>query len=282
MTDPADDHDKEEEPAGEDSPPTPNGPPNRGRDLPIDPKALLPNLAAFQALQRDFFKLDVGALSSIQRILDNSPAAQISKMLDAQTAITRQFAQTVDFSQLVRTPALDAALKSNIANAAWVNSVYKSINLPELNLAFTQTAALLDAARVPSHLLDSITKQAQHLTSISDRIAAALPKFDFTDLLERLDRWIPTNLRDVEDLDLVATVALEDGIPVAWVPRPEIIAAVVEAATSEARIALLESRRDDILDDCDNALAGVDGEPPRVQWRLGCAALSSVRAALSR
>jgi len=47
--------------------------------------------------------------------------------------------------------------------------------------------------------------------------------------LEILDRWIPANLRRVGSLDAAAQLALDEGIPLSWIPRQEIVEALLGA-----------------------------------------------------
>ena len=81
-----------------------------------------------------------------------------------------------------------------------------------------------------------------------------LPKWDIPDWQGVLRRWRPDNLHEVPDLNAVAMVALEEGIPLSWVPRPEIVAALIEADGPEARLAIIAERRDDMLDHCEARL----------------------------
>ena len=98
-----------------------------------------------------------------------------------------------------------------------------------------------------------------------------LPKWDIPDWQGVLRWWRPDNLHEVPDLNAVATVALEEGIPLSWVPRPEIVAALIEADGPEARLAIIAERRDDMLDDCEARLDVIAHE-----WAVQCS--EAVRA----
>ena len=99
-------------------------------------------------------------------------------------------------------------------------------------------------------------------TDFFERIAESstfkLPAFDFR-------KWIPGNLHDVQDLAVVAAVALEEGIPLSWIPRTEIVIPLIEADGPEERLCILTERRDDILDDCEARLASITHE-----WSVQC------------
>ncbi|ONF72342.1 hypothetical protein [Amycolatopsis keratiniphila] len=65
-----------------------------------------------------------------------------------------------------------------------------------------------------------------------------------------------TELHETHDvLDLLDVVG-EHGIPVTWVPRASILAELIDAEPAE-RDNVLNSRRNDILDDCDRVLYGL-------------------------
>src|SRR4051812_5159759 len=93
-------------------------------------------------------------------------------------------------------------------------------------------------------------------------IAATLDKVDWPRILEAIDeyqRLVPDNmsvralaaLKDEQESDL--------DIPVAWVPRTEVVEALLlDCATREKRVHLLVERIDDILDDCDAILTDID------------------------
>jgi hypothetical protein len=69
----------------------------------------------------------------------------------------------------------------------------------------------------------------------------------------------------VEDLDAVATVSLEEGLPLAWVPRFEIVLELVGGESRERRLEILTLHFEDILDDCEEVLADIPHE-----WAIQC------------
>ena len=103
-----------------------------------------------------------------------------------------------------------------------------------------------------------------------------LPGWDFPRWQDNLRRWRPDNLREVSDLNSVATVAREEGIPLSWVPCPEIVAALIDADGPEARLNTVSERRDEILDDCEARLGTITHE-----WAAQCVdALRALRLGL--
>ncbi len=119
---------------------------------------------------------------------------------------------------------------------------------------------------------ESLCKQTELFARVAEGITFQLPTIDIPGLLAALDRWLPVNLRDFVALDIVATVALDEGIPLSWVPRTEIVILLIEADGPAARVGILADRRDDILDDCEGALATIAHEWA-VQFRSAIAAM---------
>jgi hypothetical protein len=66
----------------------------------------------------------------------------------------------------------------------------------------------------------------------------------------------PWNLHDVDisDMEAVAALAMEDGIPVAWVPRAALVRKLVATRPGDERFVLLLEHADEILDDCTTIL----------------------------
>ena len=128
----------------------------------------------------------------------------------------------------------------------------------------------LSAVRLPAWT----KKYDEIFNQIAEVTAFKLPELDHW--IRDLDRWIPSNLRDVQGLDIVFSVALEEGIPLSWVPRPAIVTELMEADGPQERLRVFAERRDDILDDCDDALAQMSHE-----WATQCRnAIRALRAGL--
>ena len=74
----------------------------------------------------------------------------------------------------------------------------------------------------------------------------------------------------------MAAVALEEGIPLSWIPRTEIVIALIEADGPEERLCILTERRDDVLDDCHAGLNSITHE-----WSVQCrSAIQALRLGL--
>lgn len=81
------------------------------------------------------------------------------------------------------------------------------------------------------------------------------PNFD--DLLDSLLTRYPANWPDDEELtfDLAKQIVENEGIPIVYIPRAEIVSELVQAADRAERGAILVARTADILEDCADALS---------------------------
>ena len=88
-------------------------------------------------------------------------------------------------------------------------------------------------------------------------------------------RRLPPNWPKGMDWEQVVTVIQTSGIPLVWVPRADIVTAVVGARTQADRIGVLLAHTNEIATDCRASLAGVDDPALAGQVTL---ALSAVEA----
>ncbi len=86
-------------------------------------------------------------------------------------------------------------------------------------------------------------------------LSAFLP--DFQALLEDLRRSRPPNWPPGINLDRVAEVIRDDGLPLVWVPRAELVQEVVDAEDRGARVTVLLAHASELVQDCRGVLHGV-------------------------
>jgi hypothetical protein len=237
-------------------------------------------LAAFSAIQRQLAAIDFSALTAARRLIEQATTFKIPEIIAAQEAVAKNFANSVDFSHLAVThKALvdaGATAKAIAAQQRWAESLAKSVDFSALDKALASTAALGALAKSNTAYIDSLREQSESLSRIARSFTFKVPTIDRPGLLEALDRWIPLNLHDVDDIDVVANVALDEGIPLSWIPRTEIVLELIAADGPEDRVKLLTERRGDILDDCESALTSVEHE-----WAVQCrSAIRAMRADL--
>ena len=202
------------------------------------------------------------AAASAVRIPD-LPAIQ----LDVQSLI----GESVNFAAL-------GDLQKSIAASAlpdrtiWAESLARSLNIDALHDVNT---VLADADFPTFAAAQSAIAGA--LTSHTQEWLKSFQTIDVLRLVESLDRWLPHNLRSVDDLEAVALIALDEGIPLSSVPRTAIVVSLVQAATPDDRLALLDTHRTDVIDDCAYAVA----EIPH-QWARECEeAIQALRVPLN-
>ena len=224
----------------------------------------LSGLETFAALQRHLAATSFTALAATQRAIKQSAALQ--DFATAQDAIAKSFARSIDFASLTATlKTLDASAERVGALAKqWSDSLSKAINLTALRDALASSAPLIDLSAMGQPLA-GVSPQVDLLRQFAESITASRPEIDVARWIDEGDRWIPMNLRSLQDLDVVAAVALDEGIPLSWVPRAEIVVCLIEADGSQARLRVLTERRDDILDDCEAALSSSSHE-----WAVQC------------
>lgn len=65
---------------------------------------------------------------------------------------------------------------------------------------------------------------------------------------------IPANLHGIDSIEDIAAITRDEGVPLVWIPRKEIVQLLTQAPDSATRQQILIDQRDSILDDCIAAL----------------------------
>ena len=227
----------------------------------------LPNLNAFASVQRQIAGLDLSVVTAAHRELSQAiVAANAPTIAAAQEAARAYFARSIDFSRLA---AAQRAVMSNAAVAAmpvrleWAKALGAAIDVSALEHAYNAILST-DALRTVQESNRAVTEALRSRVDLSAEAVKALqlglPRLDFAKVLQAFGRWIPKNLRDVDDLEGVAKVTLDEGVPLSWVPRTEIVVELLNAATVDERLKILHARQDDVLDDCEALLAEYEHE----------------------
>lgn len=186
-----------------------------------------------------------------------------------------QMQPALDVARLM--PKFDTDAFSTIANIqSMLPEIQRSL-VPALNIAAAlpkvdfdlniPKSMLLEVARIQETALAGLPHPSTMLAGItSDWIAAIQPTIDVTaslqpimevlrsidwDLITRRPRT-PDNWPDDMDEKLPALMELvnQDGIPAAWVPRSEVLDALLSATTGDERSRVLIEYGDEILADC--------------------------------
>ncbi len=114
--------------------------------------------------------------------------------------------------------------------------------------------------------------------------SAILPKIEFpwaqrlSELAQRIRERLPPNWPDDIDLDAVQAVIQDDGLPLVWVPRAEIVANLLAAADRTARVELLLAHEQEIIADCRAVLSDVSHDTLTGQLPLAVKALDAFKS----
>ena len=129
--------------------------------------------------------------------------------------------------------------------------------------------------------------------------SALLPKIDYDSLFPKIDyerlfskpdfrllgewatelrkRWWPPNWpTDTPDFDVLNEILNEDGIPLVWVPRAEIVEQLLSATDRAERISILTQQRDAVIIDCRETASALGHERIASAKPLVLAAISAL------
>lgn len=146
---------------------------------------------------------------------------------------------------------------------------------------------LFEAAETQQRLAESIQRHISPRLAALQEIARSvvLPLVKLPALnLNLPPNWYPPNWQDVPDLDTDAgidtavAIMQEEGIPLVWVPRADIVASLIRAADAGARDSVLLASRDDIPDDCLGVIGEVTDAELKPLAALGAGAIAALRA----
>ena len=121
------------------------------------------------------------------------------------------------------------------------------------------------------HFAADLARHQEFVRQIAESVTFRLP--DFRQWADPLKRWLPDNLHGLRGLADPFDIALNEGIPFSWIPRPETVTALVEADSPQGRLRILSERQVGVLDDCDAVLAPLHGE----RATQCCAAVNALR-----
>jgi hypothetical protein len=158
-------------------------------------------------------------------------------------ALSTQFLPQLDLTQFLPQPHFSAM---------------SHVDLSALRPAFDLTQFLPQPHfSAMSHVDLSALRPAFDLTQFLPKLdlSALLP--GFWELLEDLRRHRPPNWPPGVDLERIVEVIRDDGLPLVWVPRAELVQEVVDAEDREARVAVLLAHAPELAQDCRGVLNGV-------------------------
>ena len=102
---------------------------------------------------------------------------------------------------------VSALTASAAAQKEWADSLSKAVNFSALHdYAIVSSEALAAFSGANQVLTEALKQRLDVMARMTEGIAFKFPDIDFARWGELLDRWIPSNLRRVEHLDVVAAV----------------------------------------------------------------------------
>jgi len=229
---------------------------------------------AFRQQQRLLASFDFSVLAVAQQALTDWSAIRAM-----QESIAKSVAQSINFpalQEIVRSMQVSQSLvEAAQLHHKWAEDFAKSIDLSSIvraNERILSSTALWEARQQQQELLASISKHFDH-SALTSQLSSLVERIDWAALRESIGRWLPENLRGSEDLESIGKICLDEGLPLTWVPRGEIVHELMEAKTAEDRQRILEERSVDILDDCRDVLSDISHD-----WANQCrSAISALR-----
>jgi len=141
---------------------------------------------------------------------------------------------------------LAAATTAEAARA--LNDLSAEISKPMSNVLQRLTESLQQFA------LESQRQIAQTIQETLNRVEVRPILDHFADvanrILESLQSAIPPNLHSFESIEEAVSLTRDEGLPMVWVPRQEVVQMLIEAPDAPTRRQILIDNLGDILDDC--------------------------------
>ena len=219
--------------------------PEEERSFVIDPH-LFGSIQAFQDLQRTIAGIDFGILPTIE--VAREAMGNAVNFGEVQRIITDQLASSIDFSEVSRLLAQNLEIATQPGTKQLLEGIVRSINQPALE----QAREIIASHQIPG-LDESTRRSAEAIAAQFQDIISRAGTLDLIRITEGLKAWIPDNLRSpdhIDHLEVVATIALNEGIPLAWVPRTSLVKQLVASPDEAARTKVLLDHLEDVLDDC--------------------------------
>lgn len=160
----------------------------------------------------------------------------------------------MDFSGLMSTLNLGAFLPKFRREQTLMPQTNFTVHVPATALSKMVPTPDLSAYRPKFDLAPNLLPKANISGLFPDMSAT------FGEILRQLEKTQPPNWPFDVDIDRVAEVVQDDGLPLTWVPRASIVAEVLEQDDHASRIQVLLDHREEIVADCRQVLDQVAHE----------------------
>lgn len=239
---------------------------DEGQVRPLNPE-IRSALQAFQQQQRLLASFDFSAISDLQKAISQAGLSQALQAIQKSV----NFAALQDIAQAV--PQIPRITPPRLVEPDVVARLASSLDLTAItraNKLIMENTGFLDVTRRQAEQFAAIAAKFDY-SALVRQLNATLAGINWEELRTAFERLLPPNLRSVRDLVGVAELALDEGLPLAWIPRSEILDELLSASTSEDRIRILDAHADDVMDDCEAVLNDIEHE-----WADQCR--SAIRA----
>jgi hypothetical protein len=192
------------------------------------------------------------------------PEVDISGVLDAAKFSKLIFPRVSDISKFLPDFGRLVPPSAKLPLAQFEELVIPALHLPKLvpKIDYASYASLFPKIELPDF-------------SLISQSWPKLPPFSptFLRLLERLRESLPPNWPPDIDLDKLTTVIQDEGLPLVWVPRAEIVTEMLAAPDRIARVEVLLARSNEFVGDCRAVLSDTSHDTLSGQRPLAVKAL---------
>lgn len=214
-------------------------------------------IQAFQQQQRLLASFDFSALTRFQESVSKSIVDQTSQAIQKSVNFAAIHDIAAALPQLPRfatpPPLVDRSMLARLASSIDLSAITHA------NELIMKNADVLDLTRRQAAQFAAITDKFDY-SALVHQFNSTLAGINWEELQSAFERLLPSNLRSVGSLVVVATIALDEGLPLAWIPRAEILDELVSAPAAQDRIRILDAHADDVMDDCEVALKDIAHE----------------------
>lgn len=191
-------------------------------------------------------------------------------------------------------PAWSALTGFEFLNRDYLAAVRETIgrvispSLAAMNALTRQQASWAKTFVVPNYApLEQVARQMSESMLAGFDFGKFMPKIDFSEFLRFepaggwdkwwANWWPPNWPRDI-DPNAMQALLNDEGLPLVWVPRAEIVTQVLAAGSREERVAVLVARRAQVAEDCRAVLDDIAHPRLLTQRRLLEAAVDALAA----
>jgi len=206
------------------------------RDRPIS-REIRSVLQAFQQQQRLLASFDFSVIADLQKAVSRSGLSQALQAIQKSV----NFAAIKDIARAV--PQIPSFTPPRLVEPDVVARLASTLDLTAItraNKLNMENADILDLTRRQAEQFAAIPAKFDY-SALVRQLNTTLAGINWEELRTAFERLLPSNLRSVRDLVAVAELALDEGLPMAWIPHPAILDELVSAPTSEDRTRFLDA-----------------------------------------